>query len=299
MRHVILGAGGVGGLMAGALARAGHPVLLLVRPGALERTPQTLEVSSASLGHFTVAVRAAVKLQEPADVLWICVKAGQLEAALKQVEPKGPKGPMVIPLMNGVEHVARLRDVYGPRVIPGVIRVEAHRSAPGKVESPSPGALIELAPPAGLGARAEVIALELEMAGFAAEVRESEAVMLWSKLCFLAPLALCTAAAGAPVGSVRAETAWRERLEASARECCEVACASGVELDPRGILALVDRLPADTRTSMQRDVEAGREPELDAIGGALLRRASAVGLKAPAVEALAAMVAARLPKASS
>lgn len=293
MRHVILGAGGVGGLLAGALARAAHPVLLLVRPEALQSAPRALEIASARFGNFTVPVRAAVKLHEPADVVWVCLKAGQLEAALPQVEPRGIKGPVIIPLMNGIEHVARLREVYGNRVIPGAIRVEAFRPAPGKVESPSRNAIIELAPPEGLGARAEVIAVELEAAGFTAEVRESEALMLWSKLSLLGPLALCTAAAGAPLGRVREEADWRERLEACIRECCDVACAAGAPVDAREILELARRLPAETRTSLQRDLEAGREPELDAIGGAVLRRAREAGLKAPATEALVAMVEAR------
>jgi len=40
MRHAVLGAGGVGGLVGGALAKAGHPVTLLVRPGRRDHYPR-------------------------------------------------------------------------------------------------------------------------------------------------------------------------------------------------------------------------------------------------------------------
>jgi 2-dehydropantoate 2-reductase len=52
MRHAILGAGGVGGLVGGALARAGHPVILLVRPGRAEQYPDRLSIQSRVLGSF-------------------------------------------------------------------------------------------------------------------------------------------------------------------------------------------------------------------------------------------------------
>jgi 2-dehydropantoate 2-reductase len=46
MRHAVLGAGGVGGLVGGALAKAGHPVTLLVRPGRRDRYSARLSIES-------------------------------------------------------------------------------------------------------------------------------------------------------------------------------------------------------------------------------------------------------------
>ena len=50
MRHAVLGAGGVGGLVSGALAQAGHSVTLLVRPGRRRSNTQVLSVESKTLG---------------------------------------------------------------------------------------------------------------------------------------------------------------------------------------------------------------------------------------------------------
>lgn len=79
MRHAVLGAGGVGGLLAGALARAGREVVLLMRPQSLARYDGTLRVDSTTLGDFAVPVPAAEQLTGPADVLWLTVKATQLD----------------------------------------------------------------------------------------------------------------------------------------------------------------------------------------------------------------------------
>ena len=66
MRYAVLGAGGLGGLVGGALARAGHSVTLVVRDPA---HPATLLVESAVLGNFEVAVAVTTVLKEPVDVL--------------------------------------------------------------------------------------------------------------------------------------------------------------------------------------------------------------------------------------
>ena len=62
MRHAVLGAGGVGGLMGGALARAGHPVTLLVRPGRRYYYLEWLTIESNTLGTFEAPVRVAKRV---------------------------------------------------------------------------------------------------------------------------------------------------------------------------------------------------------------------------------------------
>ena len=84
MRHAILGAGGVGGLVGACLAHAGDSVTLVVRREALEHYPKQLRLESP-LGNFAVDVAVAAEVP-PADVLWLTVKATQLEAALDRIQ---------------------------------------------------------------------------------------------------------------------------------------------------------------------------------------------------------------------
>ena len=287
MRHAILGAGGVGGLVGGALAKAGHPVTLLVRPGRSDHYPERLTVQSETLGAFEAPVRVADLLDGQFDVVWVTVKATALEAALDAVPPEELGGGVMVPLLNGVDHVGRLRERYGPeRVLPGTIRVEAEQVAPGRVRHLSAFTDVQVAPGPTTRARAEALCGELRAAGLGCEVRDDELTMLWGKLCFLAPFALATTASGGPLGVVRSDPRWRTRLEECVKEACAVGVAEGAKVSPEPILATFSGLPDGFRSSMQKDVAAGRQPELDAIAGPVLRGGSEHGIDVPATRAL-------------
>jgi len=287
MRHAVLGAGGVGGLVGGALARAGQPVTLLVRPGRRHYYPERLMVESNTLGTFEVPVRVAETLDEPFDIVWITVKATALEAALCTVSEQELGSGVVVPLLNGVDHVGRLRERYGPeRVLPGTIRVEAEQLEPGRVTQGSSFALVQVAPSAATRERAEVLSAELRAAGLSCEVSDDEVTMLWGKLCFLAPFALVATASGCSLGAVRADLGWSASLEACVKEACAVGLAEGAEVAPEPILAALEGAPDAFRSSMQKDVAAGRAPELDAIAGPILRGGIEHGINVSATRAL-------------
>ncbi|GHE91248.1 hypothetical protein GCM10018785_67330 [Streptomyces longispororuber] len=281
----VLGPGGVGGLLAGLLARAGHRVVCV----AGERTVQALRagglrVSSRQFGDFAVPVEADTALREPVDLCLVTVKHTALADALARVPDAAPATGTVVPLLNGVEHPAALRAHFASgRVVPGVIRVESARTAPGVITHHSPFTEIDLAgPPERLAPLADV----LRAAGVRTRVRADETAMLWAKLAFLAPLALLTTRHRRTAGEVRDRH--RAELVALVEEAAAVARACGAATDPAQVLALYDSFPPDTRSSMQRDAEAGRPLELDAIGGALLRAAARHRVATPVARRLVA-----------
>jgi 2-dehydropantoate 2-reductase len=287
MRHAVLGAGGVGGLVGGALAKAGHPVTLLVRTGRGDHYPGQLSVKSELLGAFEAPVQIADLLDGHFDVVWITVKATALEAALRAVPPEKLGDSVLVPLLNGVDHVEHLRESYGAeRVLPGTIRVEAEQIGPGRVRHLSAFADVQVAPRPATQARAEALCEELRGAGLGCEVRDDEVTMLWSKLCFLAPFALATTASGGPVGVVRSDPGWWTRLEGCVKEACAVALAEGAKVAPEPILATLEEAPEGFRSSMQKDVAAGRPPELEAIAGPILRGGTEHGIDVSATRAL-------------
>jgi 2-dehydropantoate 2-reductase len=287
MRYAVLGAGGVGGLVGASLAKSGHPVTLLVRPGRGDQYPDRLTVQSEALGSFEAPVRVAERLEGEFDVVWVTVKATALEAALDAVPPEELGDAVVVPLLNGVDHIQVLSDRYGPeRVLPGTIRVEAEQIGPGRVRHLSAFADVQVAPRASTQPRAVALCEELRDAGLTCEVRDDEITMLWSKLCFLAPFALATTAAGAPLGYVRSDPRLRELQERCVDEACAVAAAEGAGVAPEPILAMLGGLPEGFRSSMQKDVAAGRAPELDAIAGPILRGGSERGIDVSATRAL-------------
>jgi 2-dehydropantoate 2-reductase len=258
-----------------------------VRTGRRDHYPERLTVESEALGAFEAPVRVADRLDEQFDVVWITVKAMALEEALKSVPPEKLGSGVVVPLLNGVDHVEQLRDRYGSeRVLPGTIRVEAEQLGPGRVRHLSAFVDVQVAPGSATRARAEVLSDELRGAGLTCEIHEDEVTMLWSKLCFLAPFALATTASGGPLGAVRSDPQWRALLEACVNEACAVGVAEGAEVAPEPILTAFEGLPDGFRSSMQKDVAAGRPPEVDAIAGPILRGGNEHGIDVSVTQGL-------------
>ncbi|MEU0003535.1 2-dehydropantoate 2-reductase [Streptomyces sp. NPDC006314] len=277
----VLGPGGTGGLLAALLSRSGHRVICLARNGTADTLRRTgITVSSAQFGEFTAPVEADTRLREPVDACLIAVKHTALDAALTRIPPDALGDALVVPLLNGVEHPAALRTRYRPdRVAPAVIRVESTRVAPGLIEHGSPFTEIDLTGDGVPHARLDALAAVLATAGTTARVVEDETAALWAKMAFLAPFALLTTRYGLPLGEAR--TRHRDELQALVAETTAVSRACGAPADPAQALARYDAFPPGARSSMQRDAEAGRPLELDAIGGALLRAAERHGVPVP------------------
>ena len=274
MRHAILGVGGVGGLIGGALARSGHDVVLLMRPESAATYGGVLTVESAVLGDFEVPVRAATALAEPVDVVWVMPKATQVEGALRLAPADVVGKARVVTLMNGVDHLALLQQRYAG-VIAGAIRVESERLAPGHIRQLSPFVRVELSD------GADVVA-ELVAAGIEARVGADALTILWQKLAFLAPLALATTVHDTTLGGVRDGDDFR----GCQAETVAVARAEGASIDEAALSALTYGAPPDLRSSMQKDRKRGLPLELDAIAGPVLRHGAQRGIATPATQRL-------------
>jgi 2-dehydropantoate 2-reductase len=291
LKHAILGAGGVGGLIGACLAHCGDSVTMVVRPESLAKFPEQIQLESA-FGNFTVAVGHASTVPA-ADVLWITVKATQLDSALAALTNAEAVGA-IVPLLNGIDHLALLRARYGTnRVIAATIAVETERVAPGHIVHRTPFARLNISS-AGrnlLGAPVEA----LQKMGFECRFIDDEPTLMWSKVVFLAPFALTTSAADRTTGAVIADPEWRRQLESCVREACAVAVAEGAKVDADAIIASMLKMPPNMRSSMQKDVERGNVPELDAIAGTILRGAVRHGIAVPATRQLVAAVERRAP----
>jgi 2-dehydropantoate 2-reductase len=286
LRHAILGAGGVGGLIGACLAKSGVPVTMVVRAKSLANYPEQLTLESP-FGNLTAPVSRSIAVP-PADVLWITVKATQLDAALQSItEPESVA--KIVPLLNGTEHIALLRAKYGAeKVIPATIAVESERVAPGHVIHRSSFARLNVASSGReiLGATIE----ELQKFGFECRFIDDEAKLMWSKLVFLAAFALTTTAADKNTGEILADPEWRQAGLSCIREACAVAIAEGAQLDAEQSIAGVLKMPGNMRSSMQKDVEQGNTPELDAIAGPILRGARKHNIAVPVTARLVAAV---------
>ncbi len=296
MKVAVLGPGGVGGLIAGALARADNDVEVIVvaRPStAAVIAAEGVRVSSVALGEFIAHPHALERLEEPVEALIVACKATGLDAALERVAV-APE--IVLPLLNGLDHLAVLRRRFAAgSVLAGAIRVEADRPQPGVVVHTSPFLRIDMAaatPPAD--ARARRLAALLSDAGIPARVLDSEAGVMWGKLVRLNALACVTSAYDKLLGEIRSTPALRGDLLGAIEEGAAVARAEGADIQAASALEELERAHATLGSSMQRDIAAGRAPELDAIPGSVLRAAARHDLPCPTIARLVAMIEARI-----
>jgi len=287
MSFAVLGPGGVGGLLAALLSRGGDRVVVLHDSG-----PREIHVESERFGDFTAEVDTAPRLAAPVDAVLVTVKATHLDDGLDRMPAAALGDALVIPFLNGIEHVEHLRRMYSASsVVPATIRIETTKVAPGVIHHTSPFAMVDIGP------RGERVAAHLRVTGLDVRIKEDEMAMLWDKMAVLAPIALITTHERANIGEVRARR--REDLEALVREFASVAAADGVAVDPLLNLAFIEKAPGTMETSMQRDQAAGRQTEIDALGGALLRRAAKAGIQVPVTERIVEDLAKRSPTINS
>jgi 2-dehydropantoate 2-reductase len=284
----VLGPGGVGGLLAALFARAGHRVVCLTG----ERTADVLRrdgitVRSGQFGDFAAPVEADTELRTPVDLCFVTVKATAMPQALDRVPADALGDALVVPLLNGLDHMGVLRERYpAEQVVAAAIRVESTRVAPGVIEHGSPFTALDIAGDITPPERLDELAAVLRDAGAEVRVRDDEATTLWAKLSMLAPAALLTTVYAQPVGVVREERP--EETRALLAEVVAVAHAEGARVDESAAVKGFYAFPHATKSSMQRDAEARRPLELDAIGGAVLRAARRWGVAVPVASRLVA-----------
>jgi len=295
MRVAVLGPGGVGGLVAGALDRAGTDVAIVAREATVAIIAEHgVRVSSVLLGDFVAHPRALARLDEPVDALIVATKAAGLGPALERilVDP-----PLVLPLLNGLDHLAVLRERFpAAAVLAGTIRVEADRPEAGVIVQTSPFLRIDMASAdAALQPAMTRLCEVLSAAGVPARTGSSEAQVMWSKLVRLNALACTTSAHDKLLGEIRSTPDLRAELVGAIEEGSAVARAEGAEeIEAATALGELEQAHATLGSSMQRDIAAGRPPELDAIPGSVLRAGARHGIQCPTIEGLVRKIAARI-----
>jgi 2-dehydropantoate 2-reductase len=295
MKIAVLGPGGVGGLLAGVLERAGSEIALVARESTADTIAANgLQVRSVIFGDFTTRPRALARLEEPVDALIVATKAAGLEAALERI---AISPQVVLPLLNGLDHLRVLRERFpAGSVLAGAIRVETDRPQPGVVVHTSPFLLVDMAASeAAVVPAMRRLADALSAAEVPMRVLDSEAEVMWSKLVRLNALACTTSAYDKLLGEIRSTPALRADLVGAIEEACAVGRAEGAQdVDAERAVGELELAHETLGSSMQRDIAAGRVPELDAIPGSVLRAAARNGLSCPTIERLVAMIQARI-----
>jgi len=301
MKFAILGSGAVGGYYGAKLARAGHDVTFVARGAHLAAIREHgLQIRSPMLGDFVVRAAAEEDTARvgPADVVVVAVKAYDNETALPRLRPMMRESTTVLTLQNGVDSAREVAAQVGEAaVIGGPTYIATALSAPGLIVQTGTHRRIVFGEVFGplprLSDRVVQLQKILADADIQAEAVSDGRVPIWEKFIFLVSLAGFTGAARLPIGPVWADPVVRAQFLEGCREVERLARAEGVPVAQdiiQRIATYIEAIPGTMRSSLLIDLSQGKRIEVEALQGAVVRRAAQAGVPAPIMSTLYAVL---------
>ena len=292
MKIMIMGSGGVGSYYGGLLAKQGNDVTFIARGAHLQALRTNgLQVKSV---HGDFAIIPAQATDSPAevsavDLILFCVKTYDTDDAAKAIQPAVSPQTAIISLQNGVDAVERIGKVVGvEHVLGGVTQISSAIEAPGVVRQVSQFRRIILGELDGsISARAQSIEKTLKETGVTVEITQNIFKALWTKLVFISAASGLGSLTRLPMGDYRSVPETRAMIVSLMKEVETVARAQGIALDADVVqksLDFIDAAAPQIKASMQLDVEAGRQTELEAMIGVVGRKGREAGVPTPTAD---------------
>ncbi|MDP4004192.1 ketopantoate reductase family protein [Methylobacterium sp. NEAU K] len=289
MNVAVLGAGAVGCYYGFLLARAGHAVTLIGRPALVAAVLDAGLVLESAAGRATVPVRATTEGDgvAGADLVLVCVKSGDTEAAGATIASHLKPSAAILSLQNGVDNAERLATLLGRPVVPVAVYVATEMVGPGHVRHNGRGDLV-----LGASQASDQIAAAFIDAGIPTTVSARALDALWGKLILNCAYNALSALTQLPYGRLVQGEGVVAAMTDVVQECVTVAAASGVSVPPDildAVLGLSVSM-ADQRSSTAQDLARGRPSEIDHLNGYVVRTGAVLGIPTPANRMLHTLV---------
>ena len=317
MKICVYGAGAVGGLMAGWLAKAGHDVSVVARGAHLEAIRRSgLRIRSEKKEEtFSVKADEDPKRLGPQDYVLVVVKAQSLGEVAERIAPLVGKDTSIMTARNGVpwwffdrlsfgsgrerldslDPGGKLRGAMPTeRIVGCVIHLAASTPEPGLISHTMGRKLIVGEPGGQNGPRTENIAKALTTSGFevvsSREIEKEFWVKLLGNVSFNPVSALTMSTADRLIEMTEVKGYMVEIM----REVLAIGRAVGVDaaIDPEARIDMARAL-GKFKTSMLQDLEAGKPLEIDGLLAGTLEIARKAGVRAPYTESLFGLIRAR------
>lgn len=281
---LLVGTGALATLFAARLSEAGHSVHML---GTWTRGLEALKQQGARIvdangNEHAYKVHATDDPHEVSGAKYalVLVKSWQTERAAHQLKESLAVDGLAVTLQNGLGNREKLVHDLGPmRVALGVTTVGATLLGPGLVRSGGDG-IISIEQHQALGA----LEAALRSSNFNLNVVDDAQSLIWGKLVINAAINPLTALLRVPNGDLLTHPKARKMMASLASETAQVAAAEHVHLpfsNPVSAVEDVARRTSRNHSSMLQDVSRGAPTEIDAICGAVTKRAEVHGISTP------------------
>ena len=310
MRIIVIGAGPIGGIVGGRLARQGRNVTLVdvdaehVR--AIRKRGLGVDVPD---GSFTVSVPVVFpgEIKGKFDIGIIAVRSNYTREALSSVAPHLSKNAILLSLQNGM-NPPLIEEVVGPdRAVGAVVRMRSTRPAPGHVRTAKRGRLFIGHLHGKTTAQLKTVHSLLD-AVIPTEITDNILGTLWSKLTYSC-LGMFGSLAGESLKTVCEREGNRRLCIDFFGEMTHVGTAAGVRFEPLAeyhpmdfhpsrsyearLLAfdeMVRNSESDDREEAHHQIEPGGKTHVDYTVGHVVQEGNRVGVPTPFCQALARMV---------
>lgn len=291
MKYLIIGAGGTGGCMGAYMTKAGKDVTLIARGAHLKAMQENeLRMETTAKGSFVVEDIKATDMEhyeEKPDVIFVCVKGYSLEETIPFIRRVAKPETVVIPVLNIYGTGGRMqKELPELLVTDGCIYIVGMIKEPGCLFQS--GNLFRVV----FGAR-EPEEYRQVLADIKKDLEDSEIECVLSdnirkdamrKFSYISPAAACGQYYRAASDDIQKPGEIRETFKTLISEIMILSKAMGITFEEDMVatnVAIMDSLAPGVKTSMQRDVEAGKKSELDGLVYSVARLGEEYGVLLP------------------
>jgi 2-dehydropantoate 2-reductase len=296
MKILVMGAGAVGCYYGARLSAAGEDVVFCAR-GENLRALREHGIDLASIrGDLKINVTATANPLEfaPFDLILVCVKAYDNDAAFRTIAGCLNQIGVVMTIQNGVENESQLAQIFGrDRVMGGNARIGVEMIAPGKIEHLSSGHIDFGELDNSQSDRSLMIAEVFRRAGIFGQIVPDILAARWEKLMANGAWNTISTLTRSRLGEILDNPEGLNLARTLMKEIIDVARAEGAYISCDRIDAYLEHSQKNLRalkTSTQQDLERGRRLEYEALSGAVVRTARRHGISVPANEAIYALL---------
>ena len=290
MRILVIGAGATGGYFGARLALAGRDVTFLARgPRAAQLRAEGLTVIGCDR---TDTVHPPIlthdQLTTPFDLIIVAVKADALTASLNGIETVVTEQTVIVPFLNGIEHIEELTARFPGNVLGGMVRVVTTVDDTGRIIQLKPIATLTIGE---LSAERTPRLLQafnmLTVPGIDTVLAEDIMASLWHKWAFIAASGVATCLFRNTIGNILAVPGGEDAIRRIVAECESIAAAAGQavpDTEHRATIGMLTEPGSTFTSSLYRDVIAARAGETEHLLGNFAARARAWSVPTPILD---------------
>ncbi len=282
IKILIAGLGGVGGYFGGHLAQKyaennAIAIFFLARGEHLSQIKkQGLKVIQ---GENQFLAKPSLATDNPSEIgfvdyIIIACKSYDLDSILEQLKPTISPNTILLPLLNGVDAVQRIRKVYpNNAILEGCVYIIARLKEAGVIENLGNIQTFYFGKEGNIDEKLVILEKILIDAGIEAKVSDTIRTIIWEKYIFISPTATATSYFDLNMGALLVQE--EETVRQLISELSAIALANGISIDSEVADKIIKRLqamPSEATSSMHSDYKNGKsQTEIEALTGFVVR----------------------------